>query len=557
MARRRQFRNLLLACALLGVATASQAEPSRYHNRDDEERAVLRTGAPHVADLLQRAEALIRAGDMEQAEPLLAEAAKTIPDSFVLARRHCQVLTELGRRSSAIEECNRALKGGHMAMDRLASVSALMTGPNPPTTREVAQAVLLATTAKNLTGQPFGEAAMCEIAYRLGDSQMLRDCTTELARIAPNHYLTRRYAALAERWPVGAWSAWALLGLGLAGTGVHAWRRRRRARRVVSAVAVAASLSGYVLVAPRLAVAEEAAPAASIVVPAPPAEAAPQPKKQKSDGHWQLSRFPVDHDNPEGKIPTEAERNKEPLDFGYFLQDLASEGAYAEKKGDYATAVKYWRALAKAVPDTASGFRRACRAYEHLKDRIHGLDYCGSTLNLQGAELEDYVHYGNLMLMKTTPLDAGELSDFANTIKHLREQPSDGAKFVAETLSCELGVAQEDAKRLEDCTQALEKMKPGDPQTLSFEWSLAMYRHDYSGARELTARLKAANYNPALVARMETSIQAESRWWKRFTNDWRYQGGLAAIVLALVGFLLSRRKPVVSAAPPESLSVSG
>lgn len=553
MAWLRPVTGVSLAAALMALAGSAGGETSRLHNRDVEEQTSLKSVAPRAAELLERAEGLVTRGKLTEAEPLLAEAAQAAPTSFLVARRQCQVLSELGRRASAIEACNRALKGGHMAMDRFASVSALMTGPAAPTTREVAQAVLLAMTAKNLTGQPFGDAALCEIAYRLGDAQMLRDCTTELSRIAPAHYLTRRYAGLVDRTQARFWGVWALLGLGMIGTGLHALRRRRGARRAVTGVAIAATLSGSCLVlTPREALAQEGAPAASAAAPAPSA-AVPQPRKQKSDGHWQLSRFPIDHENPERAIPTEAERNKEPLDFGYFLQDLAAEGAYAEKKGDYAAAVKYWRALAKAVPDTATGFRRACRAYEQLKDRVHGLDFCGSTLNLEGAELEDYLHYGNLMLMKTTALDAAELSDFENTIKHLREQSGDGARYVAETLSCELAVAQQDVKRLEQCTQALEKMKPGETQTLAFAWSLAMFRHDYTGARELVSRLKAAQYKPALLASMEAAIQSESRWYKRFVNDWRYQLGLGTLVVGLLGWLFSRRKPgIATQAPPSA-----
>jgi tetratricopeptide (TPR) repeat protein len=319
---------------------------------------------------------------------------------------------------------------------------------------------------------------------------------------------------------------------------------------VSTAAVTAALLGGCVFVSPGSAQAQAAAPPA-VAVPAPsgaPPEAAPH-NQQKKDGHWQLSRFPINQNNPESKIPTEAERSQEPLDFGYFLQDLASEGAYAEKKGDYASAVKYWRALAKAVPDVATGFRRACRAYEALKDRRNGLDYCGSTLNMPGAELEDYVHYGNMMLMKTTPLDAAELSDFENSIKHLRSQGGDGPLFIAETLTCELGVAQEDVKRLESCTQTIEKLKPNEPQTLSFQWSLAMFRHDYVGARELVGRLQTTTYKPELVARMAAATQAEARWWKPFLTDWRYQLGTLVALLLGAFALFSRRKSALPPAP--------
>jgi hypothetical protein len=543
----------LAASALLASTSPAGAQPLLHHNRDDAERAELRTTHPDSADLLDRAEPLIRAGKLSEAEPLLAQAATAAPVSFIVARRRCQVLTELGRRSSAIEACNVALKGGHMAMDRLATVAALMTGPAAPSSDRLAEAVTLAITAKNLTGQPFGDAALCEIAYRVGDAQLLKDCAAELNRIAPNHYLTKRWGAVAsERSGAAHWLVWlAFAGAALA-TLAHALRSRQSAKRALGGAPVAAALfAACLLLQPKIALAQAPAeaPAASAGDSASPAPAQ-QPRHMKKDGHWQLSRFPINYDNPEATIPTEAERNKEPLDFGYYLQDLASEGAYAEKSGDYAGAVKFWRALAKAVPDVATGFRRSCAAYEVLKDRYHGLDFCGSTLNQQGAVLEDYVHYGNVMLMKPEHLDAAELSDLENTIKHLRGQGGDGPLFIAETLTCELGVHEQDVKRLEPCTQALVKLKPNEPQTLSFLWSLAMFRHDYAAAQDYVDRLKTTSYNPALVARMAASVQSEKRWWKPFLSDWRYQASLLTVLLAAGVGLLSSRKKSSTSSPP-------
>lgn len=529
--------------AALFVFWTLDAHAVLRHPRDEAELADLRATAPEAAQRLADAEAKFKLGQLREADSLLSAAAAQAPLNFMIARRHCQVLAELGERARAVKACNLALQSGHLAMDRLATVSALMTGPEPPTTSEVAQAATLATTAKNLSGQAFGDAALCEIAYRLGDPALLRDCTTELARVAPGGYLTRRFEQLLDRG-LRYWVVWVLTGLASIVTALHAsrgLRTRRRARVSGSAAAAAAAL--LALTGPGHAE-PSAAPSASVAgATAPSASTAPLPALKQRGSHFQLSRFPIDYDQPENKIPTESERNKEPLDFGYFLQDLAAEGAYAERKGDYAEAVKYWRALAKAVPDVSSGFRRTCRAYEMLKDRAHGLDFCGRTLNLEGAELEDYVHYGSMMLMKLEPLDAAELSDFTNTIKHLREQPGDGARYVSETLTCELAVAQQDDKTLERCSQALEKLKPGETQTLAFEWSLAMFRHDYVAARELVARLKAAGYKPQLLANMEASMRAESRWWKPFTRDLRYQLGSVAVVMAAVLWLLARRRP--------------
>ena len=281
---------LLVTVACSGVALA---QPLLHHNRDDQELAQLRTEYPEAATLFDRAQALIEQGKLSEAEPLLAQAAVTVPLSFMVARRQCQVLAELGQRSRAVDACNRALKSGHMAMDRLATVSALMTGPSAPTGNDVAQAVNLTMAAKNLTGQPFGDAAVCEIGYRLGDAQMLRDCTTELGRTAPHHYLTRRFQAVANMNGQGRyWFVWGLFGFAALGTAAHALRRRA-SRRTVSTVAVTAALfGGCVLAVPVSAQAAETAPSASTAAVEAPHNQA------KKDGHWQLSRFPINQENP-------------------------------------------------------------------------------------------------------------------------------------------------------------------------------------------------------------------------------------------------------------------
>src|SRR5262245_24065672 len=71
---------------------------------------------------------------------------------------------------------------------------------------------------------------------------------------------------------------------------------------------------------------------------------------------WQLSKaFPIDADNPEARIPTAKQRDRNPLEYGYFLQDLIEGAEQARRAGDHAAVVGYYRAVVKAVPDRAKG----------------------------------------------------------------------------------------------------------------------------------------------------------------------------------------------------------
>jgi tetratricopeptide (TPR) repeat protein len=511
---------LLVSLALPSMVRANPA----WHPIDADELARVRGETPPAAALFDTAEEKLRLGDLKGAEAALAEARTLVTNSWLLGRRHCQVLTELGRRVEAREACQQALIRSS-AMDSRAMVGALMASKEPATPADLIQAVRESVAARRLREQPFSDAALCEIAHHIGDEAMLNSCVESLQRIAPHHFETLRWQSVQKQAPAWAlWLGWLLLAFAAGGTGLHAlWGWLRRPAK--SRPAVAASLICLAAVA--------FAPAASAQAEAP-AAAGGSPKR------WQLSRFPINHDNPESAIPSITERNNDPLEFGYFLQDLNTEALKAEREGDYRTSVKYWRAAATAVPDAAVSFGKACRAYQKLGEREQAIEFCSKALNLQGATEEDYLRFGELVTQKSMPLSELEVKDLDAVVAHLRAEKQEGGAAVVE---CRLGVKQEDAARLQRCTQVLSKLSPNDPRSMAFMWSYAILRKDYGAAKRLVAAMEKAGMPKVALAEVKAATDKASAWWRRPFTDWRYAvGAVAALIFAGLGLALLRRR---------------
>lgn len=508
----------------LTLSGGAQANPA-WHTVDTFELDRVRAETPQAAVLFEQAEASLRAGDLRAAERALRETRGIQKNSFLLGRRQCQVLTELGRRDEALEACSVAAAMG-TAMDARAIVGALMAGTAPPKPRELVEAVRQATSARRLQKQPFSEAALCDVAYHIGDDAMLNSCVRELESVAPGNFETQRWRAVRRQTPAWAlWLGWSALGSVVLLTLGHAfWRWLRRPSKTRGSSVAAAAMFGLVTAF---------GPAADA------ADAAPEPAPEHQ-AHWQLSRFPIDWDNPESKIPSIEERNKEPLQFGYFLQDLNVEALKAERKGDWRSAVKFWRADAKAVPDMAVGFSRACRAHQMLQEVDQAIEFCGKALNLEGSTVEDYLRYAELVTGKLTALSLVDIQDLDAMVKHLREteQPTPAA-----VIECRTGLKLEDRARLERCTQVLAKTSPQDPHTLTFQWSYALLRKDYGEAKRLLGVMEKTNMNRQALAQARDATAQASAWWRRPLTDWRYAvATLAVLLLGAGGALLLRRR---------------
>jgi tetratricopeptide (TPR) repeat protein len=515
----------VLAC--FALSRGALANPA-WHPLDYDELARVREATPRAAELFEQAEASLRAGELQAAERALREARVVAPNSYLLGRRHCQVLTELGRQTEAVEACRVALTIS-TAMGSRAFVGALMAGTSPPKPRELVQAVREAAGARRLQQQPFSEAAFCDIAYHIGDDAMLDLCVTALQAVAPNNFETLRWTAARRQtpaWPY--WLGWGALGALVLFTGLHAlWQWLHRPAKSRGAAAAAAALFFVATMVGGTAQAEEEA--SKETPPGEPAE------------HWQLSTFRINFADPESQIPSAEERDKNPLQFGYFLQDLNTEAMKAERKGDWRAAVKLWRAAAKAVPDMAIGFGRACRAYQVLGEVDDALQFCARAVNREGSTVEDYLRYAELVTSRPAVLSSVEVEDLDAIVKHLREKGEQAGP--AAVVECRLGVKLEDGVRLARCTEVLGKLSPQEPRTMTFQWSYAMLRQDYGEANRLVASMEKSSMNRQALAQAQEATSKASAWWRRPLTDWRYAVGLGlGLAFAVIGLLLLRRR---------------
>ena len=262
------------------------------------------------------------------------------------------------------------------------------------------------------------------------------------------------------------------------------------------------------------------------------------PPESKND----VSAWKVDDSDPEKSIPSEKDRNRDPIQFGYWLMDVTARAAGAAKRGDHRAAIRYYTALAKAVPDRSIAFSKMCDEYVAVDEHVNAVATCGLALFRDGVTAKDYVHYMNLILSAPGKLDEKETSALATVIAHLREDPKQAA--LADELECETGVRTGNADQLAECTKGMAARSPDEPKTLVYEWNLAMQRHQYDAARQLLERAKTTQMKPEAIAQMETETGETVEQCARMT--WLGIGTLLTLGAGglVTAFALRRRRAV-------------
>jgi tetratricopeptide (TPR) repeat protein len=220
--------------------------------------------------------------------------------------------------------------------------------------------------------------------------------------------------------------------------------------------------------------------------------------------------FKIDDNNPEAHVPTAADRTGNPLEFGYFLQDLLTRAEVAEKRKDQAGVIKYYRAVAAALPEEARGWSLLCQAYETAHDRDRAARACKYAIERKGAELKDYQRYVGLLTAKPDDLLPEERRDLNEVLAHLDTQP-DLAVATAH-LRCEAAIKMNDAAALAACTAVLAKAAPNDPKTVVFQWSLAVMRGEREQAATLLGRAEKMGLAAASLDRM-SQVSVVGHWW--------------------------------------------
>lgn len=531
----------LLGLAAAGSAGAVRAEEAPQRSRLDQDNlAWMQSAHPAAADELLRGEALLanaKSGtDIEKAAELFKAASAEAPEGWLAPRRLCQAYTALGRHAQAVAACEDTLNKSGTALSLRAAVGALMSGPAKPTAEEMGRAMIFARRATELVpNEPWGYAAWCDIAVKIGDAEMFDDCAERLEAIAPNHYETDRVRteAASIRPGVGVLAGWALVVLAALGTAMHAARRAFRgglAARRAGGVALLVALGALSMARGASAAADDDGTGG-----------------MPSYKHG-LSKFPISDTDPVSSVPPPEKRDEDPLNYGYFLMDLGYKAVSAAQRGDHAAAARFYEAGIKADPDTAVPFFKACEQYEALGNLDKAAETCGAALSKPGARLADYSHYARILFDKPSGLEQKDIADLDAVVGHLKGGP-DAGHAAAYDIECQLGARLDDLVRLQDCAPALAKMGPNDPKATFFQWVLAIKKKDYPAALGFVKQAKERANDPehrAEALRMEkATLEAMPLWRKGFGfRDWRVGATLTGLLAIGLTLLLMRRSPV-------------
>jgi hypothetical protein len=319
--------------------------------------------------------------------------------------------------------------------------------------------------------------------------------------------------------------------------------------------------------------------------------------------------FRVNDENPVTSIPSLEQRTKNPLEFGYFIQDLVARAEGAFEKKDWARSVKYYEALAQAVPDRAISFRRLCSGYAELGNVDIAAANCGRALSLPGARVIDHFEFLNLSLRRATltPKEIGELeASIAHVRAHIAANPQkpveppkpapyDSAVLAAppspertkhikeafmkrhearvlaelegkaqkkqqksislaleiEVVACKLAVRLRQEPKLTACVDALRTLKADERLIMPFEWARALVVSDAKRASALLDKAKALGLPEASVRAMreEQARAFAGTGFVGFTKRWGIAVvvGLAVGAGALVFFRALKRRKLATA----------
>jgi hypothetical protein len=411
------------------------------------------------------------------------------------SRGACQAALALEQSGQPVSVSSRGPCHGAFIIDGAPEdmrneVASLMAPSARPTLDDLAIATLISEAAiRKASNQPWGYLARCDIARRLGSADVLEGCLADLRRLAPEHAATKRALAFAtEPAPLAVRILRILLLLALGGTLVHALLRRGRsirrsappapARPVVLLLALCSLWSGL---------GDGVA------------------RADATSSRDQLSELKIDDADPEASVPSVETQNSKPLEFGYYLQDLAAKAEKAGKAGNHVGEARYYRALTAAAPTASFGPRKLCDALEAGGDLSNAIVACRTAITRQGSTVGDYLHFVRVVLATKGPLPLGEREELGVVLTHLAGEAQLGA--LPTMFRCEVALRFQDLPALAACTDTLSRTAPNDPKTVSFQWALALQRHDRGAAVQLLDRARELGVGQDGVAKMEQATR--------------------------------------------------
>ncbi len=507
-------------CILLSVGTA-RAASSTEQEWDRDEEAQLRNASPAAADLAGKGELLLNSGRASDAETLLAQASALVPNNALVARRQCQALTALGQYEAAAKACRRALVTAptkrDWARDMVAIVRPLMAAEHGPSPEQLREAIMITQALmQKVPNQKWPYVAQCEIAKGLGQLNALTSCdeqgqlsARERAKIkgAIGGVMVQR-----PRWYF--WAAWlAVIAAGIA-TLLHAgWSATLKLPRRSATHFTWVFLVTCWLLVPSIAIGQ-----------LNNNRAAPGRPGATADN---LGPVSINDKDPESSVPSPQQRDADPVSYAYFVMSVTERAENAFKRGDYTSALRYFSAFIKAVPNRSIGYVKLCTTYEAMGDWPHAVDSCRVALGHDGVTGQNYAKYAHLLLEHTPKLKPTDIQDLDAVVQHLQtSMPNDS---LADIVDCEVGVKVHDKPRLQRCTAKLQVSAPTDTKTVTFQWAYAVERGDYAEAKSLLERMKQTAISPIAIERMEQATSLARPLWKRtLTSRW------ALIALALL-----------------------
>lgn len=131
------------------------------------------------------------------------------------------------------------------------------------------------------------------------------------------------------------------------------------------------------------------------------------------------TKWAVNDEDPASSMPSPEERNRDPMEFAYFLQDLLARAQMARDTDNWKDTVKYYEALAAAVPDIARPFSTLCVGYAKLGELAIAQAYCAKATTLRGARVFDHLRLIDLTLRKPQ-LTSEDVDTIGASLGHLR-----------------------------------------------------------------------------------------------------------------------------------------
>jgi hypothetical protein len=507
---------------LLSVAAAMQSAAALADvDRDGADRQQLAQSSPAAMARVEAAEAAAKEGRFAQAVDLIGRAREDAPTATYPPRSGCRIALAAKDRVAALKLCQIALlqSAGHVEDLRNRVVAAVSSDMEPaPTMSELVDAAILTRAGLDREpDSPWVQSARLEIGRRLGDRVAIDAGLEGMERHAPDAPVTKTAIETAfARAPLWVWSLRVLLLGVLLATVAHAlFRRRQRPGLVPAAPAPSAPVTALLFALVVSVIARAAWGADATRVP----------------GH---ALFLFNEHDPDSTVPSAEEQMKEPLQFGYYLQEGIDTALKAAKQGDHAHAAQYWAALAKAVPSRAYAFGKQCQELELAGDREGALTACEAACTRDGVTVGDYNRTTRLLIARPGELTADDRTKLKLIIEHLATEAKSSPE-AADRVRCRLAVRDNDVAGLQACSDALEKVAPRDLQTISFQWALAISKHDQAGAHRLIEQAKSYGMTRAALERMEDAT--DHLGLRR-----KVKLGLVALVVALaVGTILLRR----------------